>query len=224
MLVSLFGNSFVLLYSSRVGLGLWLSYFNLLILYKPIGYTYIDTDFFNVIVLAFALAFDAFGVAIAVGITLGILEKWAVFRLSFHFGFAQFGMPIIGWLAGGYIVGVVGSLAGWLAGIVLFVIGARLIWEQKDPQARQWKGDPTRGASLLLLMLATSIDALAAGLSLALTGTEILYPTLIIGFVAASMTTLGLVFGRVFGLRFGRVAGVIGGVILIALAVKTAIF
>jgi len=173
-----------------------------------------------VIALAFALAFDAFGVAIAVGITIGHIDRWTVFRLSWHFGFMQFGMPIVGWLAGTYLAGWIGSFGNWLAAVVLFGIGARLIWEQLNPDQRRWKGDPTRGASLIVLMFATSIDALAAGFSLALVGVDILAPTLIIGVVAAVMTILGLVFGRVVGMKLGRVAGVIGGLILIGLAVK----
>ena len=173
------------------------------------------------ILLAFALAFDAFAVAIAVGIKLGKLDRWCIFRLSWHFGFAQFGMPILGWMAGEYLSGMVGSYARWMAAAVLAVIGIRLIWEQFDPDGRQWKGDPTRGASLLILMFATSIDALAAGFTLGLVGTQILYPTIIIGVVAASMTVLGLVFGRAVGLKFSRQAGVFGGLILIGLAIKT---
>ena len=171
--------------------------------------------------MAFALAFDAFAVAVAVGIRMGHLERWTVFRLSWHFGFAQFGMPIVGWVAGGVIAGAVGSLGHWLAAAILVAIGVRAIWEQLSPEERQWAGDPTRGAALIVLMFATSIDALAAGLSLALVGTEILYPALIIGVVAAGMTVVGLVFGRALGLRFSRQAGVLGGLILIGLAVKT---
>ena len=173
------------------------------------------------ILLAFALAFDAFAVAIAVGIKMGRLDRWVIFRLSWHFGFAQFGMPILGWMAGEYLSGVIGSYARWLAAVILAAIGVRLIWEQFDPDGRQWKGDPTRGFSLLILMFATSVDALAAGFTLGLVGVQILYPTLIIGVVAASMTVLGLVFGRAVGLRFGRAAGIFGGLILIGLAVKT---
>ena len=167
------------------------------------------------------MAFDAFAVAIAVGIRLGELEKWTIFRLSFHFGFAQFGMPIIGWMAGDYLVGTIGVYAKIMAAVILAILGGRLIWEQFKPEEHSWQGDPTRGASLLVLMFATSIDALAAGFTLALVGVQILYPTMIIGVVAASMTILGLIFGRTLGLKFGKTAGVIGGLILIALAIKT---
>ena len=71
------------------------------------------------------------------------------------------------------------------------------------------------------MILRASVDALAAGLSLALVGTEILYPALIIGVVAVIMTVVGLVFGRGLGLKYSRTAGMLGGLILIALAVKT---
>ncbi|HUV31472.1 MAG TPA: manganese efflux pump [Acidobacteriota bacterium] len=180
-------------------------------------------DLVNVIALAFALAFDAFAVAVAVGVRAGELERWSVFRLSFHFGFAQFGMPVIGWEAGAVIFDLVGSAGNWVAGAILLTIGGRLIWEQFRPEQRQWKGDPTRGLSLLALMFATSIDALAAGLSLALVGVDILYPAVVIGIVAAAMTVVGLVFGHALGLRFSRTAGIIGGLLLIALAVRTVI-
>ncbi len=175
----------------------------------------------NVLALAFALAFDAFAVAVAVGIRLGKMDRWTIFRLSFHFGFAQFGMPLIGWRAGEVVARYLEPLDHWVAGIILFGIGAKLFWEQIRPETRKWEGDPTRGLSLLVLMLATSVDALAAGLSLALSGTDVLGPAFVIGVVAAGMTTVGLVFGRLFSLRFSRAAGIVGALMLIGLAVMT---
>ena len=173
--------------------------------------------------LAFALGFDAFAVGIAAGIRLGKIDRWTVFRLAFHFGFAQFGMPIIGFTAGEYLFRVIGHWGNWIAAIILFGIGAHIIWQQIFPEKLKFKGDPTRGASLLALMFATSVDALAAGISLALVGVDILRPAMTIGFVAAAMTILGLVFGRFLGLRFSRTAGFIGGLLLIGLALKTAL-
>src|SRR5512140_3674911 len=98
--------------------------------------------FHDIIALAFALALDAFAVAAAVGIKLGKIDRWVVFRLSWHFGFAQFGMPIIGWLAGEQIFKLVGHLGNWIAGAVLLIIGVRLIWEQVKGEEHAWKGDP----------------------------------------------------------------------------------
>jgi putative Mn2+ efflux pump MntP len=178
----------------------------------------------DITVLAFALAFDAFAVAVAVGLSFVAIDRWTVFRLSFHFGFAQFGMPLIGFRAGEFVAGFVGSVGNWIAGAILLILGIRLIWEQMNPEQRRWKGDPTRGASLILLMFATSVDALAAGLSLALVGTEILLPAVVIGIVAAAMTIFGIVFGRKLGSLSGRAAGIVGGIVLIGLAFKTVFF
>lgn len=176
----------------------------------------------SVLSLAFALGFDAFAVGIAAGIKLGKLDRWTVFRLSFHFGFAQFGMPLIGFRAGEYLYPVIGEWGSWIAAAILCGIGAHIIWQQIYPDKLKFRGDPTRGGSLLMLMFATSVDALAAGISLALVGVDILRPALTIGVVAAAMTVVGLVFGRFLGLRFSRVAGFIGGLLLIGLALKTA--
>ena len=151
---------------------------------------------------------------------MGTLDRWTVFRLAWHFGFAQFAMPIIGWLIGGYLTAAIGQWGRWAAFMVLLFIGLKLIREQFQGEQTRFEGDPTRGASLILLMLATSVDALAAGFSLALVGTEILLPTIVIGIVAAVMTIVGLAFGRVLGLRLSRVAGIVGGLILIVLAVR----
>ncbi|MFH1686077.1 MAG: manganese efflux pump MntP family protein [bacterium] len=159
--------------------------------------------------------------SVAVGIRQGSIDGWTVFRLSWHFGFAQFGMPIVGWVAGDAISNSVGSLGHWIAAAILVAIGGRLIWEQFNDDDHRWKGDPTRGSSLIVLMFATSIDALAAGVSLALLRSEILYPAIIIGVVAAGMSAIGLLFGRAVGTRFSKAAAIFGGLILIGLAVKT---
>ena len=152
---------------------------------------------------------------------MGSIDRWTVFRLAWHFGFAQFGMPIIGWMIGGYLSGAIGQWSRWAAFGVLLFVGLKLIREQFQDEQQRFEGDPTRGASLITLMLATSVDALAAGFSLALVGTEILMPTIVIGIVAAVMTVIGLAFGRALGIKLSRVAGVTGGLILVALAVKT---
>lgn len=126
-------------------------------------------------------------------------------------------------MAGEAIARAIGSWGQWIAAAILFVIGARLIWEQYKGADHQWRGDPTRGSSLIVLMFATSIDALAAGLSLALVGAEILYPAIIIGVVCAVLSGAGLWFGHAVGLKFSRGAAIFGGFILIALAAKTAL-
>ena len=101
-------------------------------------------DLIGALALAVALGFDAFAVAVAIGTRRPDIDRWAVFRLSWHFGFAQFGMPVVGWVAGGVISTVIGSFGQWLAALILLLIGGRLILDQFKPDERKWDGDPTR--------------------------------------------------------------------------------
>ena len=178
------------------------------------------TSFF----IATGLAMDAFAVSIAVGSRLDRLAARPLFRLSFHFGLFQFMMPIIGWFVGSQIARYIQHYDHWLAFLLLTYIGIKMIWEswRRDDQ-RESLTDPTRKWSLIVLSVATSIDALAVGLSMALLKVAILFPSVIIGIVAAAMTAAGVVFGRKLGARFGKKMEFVGGLILIAIGVNIVI-
>jgi putative Mn2+ efflux pump MntP len=176
----------------------------------------------ELLLIAVALAMDAFTVAMAVGLHLtrsgGVLPRH-YFRLSFHFGLFQFLMPIIGWLAGTTVRVYIESFDHWLAMALLSYVGVKMIIEAGHSKEYA-AGDPTRGLSLVVLSVATSIDALATGLSLALLGSGIVYPSVIIGIVAAAFTFAGMSLGQTLGLRWrGRIA-FLGGVILIGIGLK----
>jgi len=177
--------------------------------------------FITIIAIAFGLAMDAFAVAIAVGSRLKRLSFRPLFRLSFHFGLFQFIMPIIGWSIGNRVERFIKAFDHWVAFGLLFYIGAKMIYESitKDESEKQLS-DPTRKWSLVILSLATSIDALAVGLSLALLGIEIWSISLVIGIVACLMTAIGMTFGRKLGSRFGKRMEFLGGLILIGIGVK----
>lgn len=171
--------------------------------------------------IAIALAMDAFAVSIGVGLTLGQIDWRQTFRLSYHFGLFQALMPIIGWLAGRSLVQWIAPVDHWIAFGLLAVIGGKMIYEafeERDEETR--RKDPTRGASLVVLSVATSIDALAVGLSLALLGVGIWYPALVIGVVAVVFTAAGLHLGKRFGTLFGRRMEIVGGAILIAIGLR----
>jgi putative Mn2+ efflux pump MntP len=179
-------------------------------------------DWWNLLALAAALAMDAFAVAVVAGLTLESLTKRHVFRLSFHFGLFQGLMPAIGWAAGVAVHRYLAAFDHWVAFGLLAFVGGRMIYsasfgnrENAGPSA-----DPTRGWSLVLLSVATSIDALAVGLSLALLGSTILVPVLVIGVVAAGFTITGLYLGRRIGSAWGRKIEILGGVILIGIGIK----
>jgi len=178
--------------------------------------------FIEVLLIAVALAMDAFTVAMAVGLHLsgrGMISPRQYFRLGFHFGLFQFMMPILGWLAGSTIRHYIENLDHWAAMGLLSYIGVKMIRESRR-QSGYERDDPTRGMSLIVLSVATSIDALAMGLSLALLGIGIIYPSIIIGIVAAAFTMTGLALGRKIGNVWrGRVT-LIGGLILIGIGLK----
>jgi putative Mn2+ efflux pump MntP len=167
---------------------------------------------------------DAFAVSIAVGSRLKAISFRPLFRLSFHFGLFQFMMPVIGWYFGSRIEHLMRDYDHWIAFGLLFTIGAKMIYESitKSDEDRSLK-DPTRKWSLVVLSVATSIDALAVGLSIALLGIEVWTASIIIGIVACVMTAIGMVFGRNLGAIFGKRMEFIGGMILIGIGIKIVI-
>lgn len=178
--------------------------------------------FVEIFLVAVALAIDAFTVAIAVGLHLtrkGGIGKRHYFRLGFHFGLFQALMPVIGWLAGTTIHEYIKNFDHWLAMGLLTYIGIKMIRDAgRDDD--QKAADPTRGASLILLSVATSIDALAMGLSLAFLNIGIAYPAIVIGIVAAVFTVVGMSLGRAVGRRWRRGIGCVAGLVLIGIGIK----
>jgi len=176
---------------------------------------------FSLFAVALALAMDAFAVAIVAGLTLSPMTKRHVFRLSFHFGLFQALMPLIGWAAGTAVYKYIADFDHWVAFGLLSLVGGRMILGsfRGDEEARAGR-DPTSGWDLVILSVATSIDALAIGLSLAMIGSRILFPALVIGVVAGVITILGMVLGRKIGALWGRRVEAGGGVVLIAIGIR----
>lgn len=166
---------------------------------------------------------DALAVAIATGIVLGQVSGRQTFRLAFHFGLFQFLMPLAGYLAGMTVEPFMRRFNHWLAFALLGCIGAKMMYEgfRGDEEREAGGKDPTRGLSLVVLSLATSIDALAVGVSLGvLHSEEIFYPGFVIGVVACTFTAAGLHLGKRLGTVFGRRMEVAGGAVLIAIGLK----
>ncbi len=165
---------------------------------------------------------DALAVAIGTSAILRGVTPRQVFRLAFHFGLFQALMPVIGWMLGTMAAGRIQAYDHWIAFGLLFFVGGRAVWEalfgEKDHDGP--RRDPTRGVSLILLSLATSVDALAVGLTFAMLDIRVWYPALVIGLVAGSFTVAGMVFGARLGAMFGRVMEVLGGLVLIGIGLK----
>jgi putative Mn2+ efflux pump MntP len=170
---------------------------------------------------AWALAMDAFAVAAVVASGLERLTFRHTFRLSWHFGLFQAIMPVIGWLGGSALSSFMATFAHWIAAGLLGFIGLRMIWESRGTGEQKNTGyDPTRGWSLVGLSVATSIDALAVGISLGLMGISIWVPAGVIGVVTIVITCVGISIGRTAGKLLGPWAERIGGAVLLVLGIR----
>jgi len=177
----------------------------------------------NIFALAVALAMDAFAVAVASGVSLKNVSPRQFFRLSWHFGLFQAMMPVIGYGAGISVRAFIERYDHWVAfGLLAFVSVNMLRSAFGKSEKSELRNDPTKGSSLVLLSVATSIDALAVGLSMAFINVSIWFPALMIGITASIFTAAGLLLGsrasRFFFLQ--RHAEVIGAGVLIAIGVN----
>lgn len=173
-------------------------------------------DVWVLLAIALGLAMDAFAVAIGASVLLGRVTGRQRFRLAFHFGLFQALMPIMGWAAGSTVEEAIRAWDHWVAFGLLAFIGVRAIVESfKTNKDGAHRADPSRGVSLIVLSVATSIDALAVGLSFGVLGVDIWTPALVIGLVAGAMTLLGLVLGARLGALFGRRMEAVGGLVLL---------
>lgn len=177
-------------------------------------------DLLTILGIAWALAMDAFAVAIAVAAGLHRLTARQTFRLAWHFGLFQALMPVIGWFGGEVLSSFMAAIDHWIAFALLVFLGLRMIWQARYPDDRSQGYDPTRGWSLVVLSLVTSIDALAVGVSLGLIGVSIWMPSAIIGFVALILTYAGTRVGRSAGHYLGQWAERIGGIVLIGIGTR----
>jgi putative Mn2+ efflux pump MntP len=178
-------------------------------------------DILTIFLIALGLAMDAFAVALSGGFSAGKVTKRQTLRLAFHFGLFQFLMPILGWVAGLTVQGLIQAYDHWVAFALLAGIGGKMVYESfRQEKVEGRKPDITRGASLVLLSLATSIDALAVGLSLSLLRVRILYPSAVIGVVCFALTAFGFTFGSRLGKLLGKRVELLGGLVLVGIGVK----
>ncbi len=174
----------------------------------------------EILLVAVGLAMDAFAVSLGVG-TTGYADRLRPrFRLAWHFGLFQALMPVLGWLAGRSVAGLIAVFDHWIALGLLAFIGVRMIRSGLRSDGEPPRNDPSRGGTLVMLALATSIDAFAVGLALAMLQVGILYPVIVIGVVTAGLSLVGLLAGHRLGRTFGQRMEIVGGLILIAIGIR----
>jgi manganese efflux pump family protein len=174
----------------------------------------------EIVLIAIGLSMDCFAVSIASGMNMPNLRFWPVFRIAFLFGLFQAVMPFIGWLAGSTFRHLIEDFDHWLAFGILVLLGARMIYEQfhEDPNAK--KMNPYRWRVVLVLAFATSIDALAAGLSFAFLKLNLPLILLVVFLTTFLLSILGLILGNRSCFRYTIPAELIGGVVLIGIGIK----
>ena len=173
--------------------------------------------------LAVSLAIDCFTVSITSGIILHRI-RWGIFlKMAFLFGLFQAAMPFLGWLGASRFNHLIETYDHWIAFALLAFLGIRMIREHfKDEEERSF--DPTRMKVILTLAVATSIAALAVGISFAFTGfrtlSSLLYPLTAIGIASFVISLAGSLIGVFFGKRFNLRVEIFGGLVLIGIGVK----
>jgi len=175
--------------------------------------------FLDMILVAIGLGCDTFSVALGIG-TAREHRPGQELRLAGSFGLFQGCMPVIGWVLGANVVSLISAWDHWIAFSILTAVAAKMIYEACRGHREHRQEDPTRGRTLLLLSVATSIDALGVGLVMGIRSADIAIPCAIIAMVAFAMTYVGYHFGRVLSRGFGRVAEIFGGLVLLIIAIR----
>ena len=160
---------------------------------------------------------DAFAVSLGIGTTRKAVDLRSRFRLAFHFGIFQALMPILGWIAGSTIAQYIESFDHWIAFGLLGYVGINMIRSGLNPDMEAYKENPSKGKTLMMLCIATSIDAMAVGVGLAFVDVGILPIAAAIGVTTCLMVTVGVMLGRVLGAVAGKRAEIMGGLLLIGI-------
>ncbi len=167
---------------------------------------------------------DAFAVSICKGLGMSKLNKKQMLIIALYFGGFQALMPYIGWAVGARFSSYVSQYAHWIAFILLAIIGGKMIHEalteSEDCEDDGIKDKKLSHKELLLLAIATSIDALAVGISFAFLNVPIIPSIIIIGLTTFAISLVGVIIGNIFGSKYKNKAEFVGGLILVIIGLK----
>ncbi|HHU71892.1 MAG TPA: manganese efflux pump [Clostridiales bacterium] len=180
-------------------------------------------DFITLVLLSFGLAADAFAVSLSDGMCSKKVTKNNALAVATSFGFYQALMPVLGYFLGCTFADIVGKFQHWVALFLLSAIGINMIWdtikETKDPNCTQTRNIFTF-KNLTLQGIATSIDALAVGVSLAVIQANVVSSALVIGIITFASCFVGVLIGHKFGSILGCRAKLAGGILLILIGIR----
>ncbi len=170
--------------------------------------------------MSLGLAADAFAVSLTSGFIIKHIKVNKALKIALFFGGFQGLMPFIGWSAGLAFRDFLSGIDHWIAFGVLSLIGGKMVYEAMQEEGEERKFNPLDSYTLLALAIATSLDALVAGLGLSVIKTPILLACTLIGLITFALSLLGVFIGHKFGNILHQKIEILGGLILIAIAVK----
>ena len=174
--------------------------------------------FLSIVLIGVGLAMDAFAASICKGLSLYKLEYKKCLIVALYFSVFQMLMPIIGYLLGSTCKNLITSVDHWISFLLLFVIGLNMIKEAFEKKEEQNSNFDFK--TMLVLAIATSIDALAVGITFVFLNVNLLVAITTIGIVTFIITFLGVVIGNKIGNKFEKASTVFGGLILIFIGIK----
>ena len=174
---------------------------------------------YEIFLISIGLAMDAFAVSICKGLSMKKINWKSTIIIAIYFGLFQAIMPVFGYLLGSSFSVIVQKLDHWIAFILLAIIGGNMIKESKDDEAEK-RNDKVDFKTMIILAIATSIDALAVGVTFAFFKVNIILSISIIGLITFILSFVGVIIGNKFGDKFQNKAELTGGVILIIIGLK----
>lgn len=177
-------------------------------------------EIITLLLIAIGLSMDAFAVSVSNGMTIRHQRRNHAFRIGVFFGSFQALMPLIGWTAGLGLRDLIAGIDHWIAFGLLSLIGGKMIFESTKMGGEKRKVPSLTLWMLLMLSIATSIDALAVGISFAILDISIITPILVIGTVTFLLSFLGVLIGNRAGHFFEKRIEIIGGLLLIGIGIK----
>ena len=177
-------------------------------------------DLVTTLLIGIALAMDCFAVSLAIGTTTKTKLLNTALIIALCFGTFQAGMTLIGWAAGTGLTGLIAGFDHWVAFLLLAIIGAKMIHEGLENEGEEEPISVLRFVPVMILSLATSIDAFAVGVSFAFLHENVLVPALIIGLVAFIFSCAGVLSGMRLKTFLGKRIEIIGGLILILIGLN----
>ena len=176
-------------------------------------------ELFEIIVIAIGLAMDAFAVSVCKGLSMKKIDWKKAIIIAVYFGAFQALMPVLGYFLGSSFSAFVQKVDHWIAFILLSIIGANMVKESTDNEVEK-RNDNVDFKNMVVLAIATSIDALAVGVTFAFFEVNILLAISIIGIITFILSIFGVIIGNKFGDKFQNKAELAGGIILIIIGLK----